>query len=170
MIYKVHNGLLTFIVFVRMASLDRHLKSTSYFIRYICYVWQDIMLDLSWKHTCISLIVAQGVKICSLENGYDNIRTMSGMIFLLKSHMLGFFTRKSFLLIAWSIQILVLSRDNSPGALDFEMETNLESWFFQESCLKVPRVQNRWFSIILYEGFFCDSRWRPAAILDLWNS
>ena len=25
---------------------------------------------------------------------------------------------------------------------------------FQEICLKVPRVQNRWFSIIFYEGFF----------------
>ena len=25
----------------------------------------------------------------------------------------------------------------------------LESWFFQESCLKVPRVQNRWFFVIL---------------------
>ena len=43
--------------------------------------------------------------------------------------------------------------DFSPGVLDFEMEKILESWFFQESCLKVPRVQNRWFSIILCVGY-----------------
>ena len=55
---------------------------------------------------------------------------------------------------------------SSPGALDFEMEKILESWFFQESCLKVPRVQNRRFSIILYEDFFViqDGVRRPAWI------
>ena len=50
---------------------------------------------------------------------------------------------------------------------------NIESWFFQESCLKVSRVQNRWFSIILYEGFFViqDGIRRPSwicGILTFW--
>ena len=32
---------------------------------------------------------------------------------------------------------------SSPGALDFEMEKNSRKLIFQESCLKVPRVQHR---------------------------
>ena len=41
----------------------------------------------------------------------------------------------------------------SPGAIDFEMEKNSRKLIFQGSCLKVPSVQNRWFSIILWVGF-----------------
>ena len=41
--------------------------------------------------------------------------------------------------------------DDSLGALDFEMEINSRKLIFSG---KVPRVQNRWFSIILCIGFF----------------
>ena len=58
----------------------------------------------------------------------------------------------------------------SPGALDFEIEKNSRKLIFSGKLLEGALSAK---PMILYHSLsrlFCNSRWRPAAILDLWNS
>ena len=58
----------------------------------------------------------------------------------------------------------------NPGALDFEMEKNSRKLIVSGKLLEGVQTLK---PMIFYHSLgklFCNSRWRPAAILDLWNS